>query len=173
VPLFADWKPVKYLYTSHEFFVLGFVARICYLSLLYLYLSVWVPLLARGEIVKLLLPLLFFLTNPLATWSNIYLYSAVTASEISLNGQFFYCMYGFYSRQISYDEIAGIIFKCNSKFAYREKLLAFKCRIFGNGPKESQFVIKFKNNDYVIVRSEHAKEILAAVKKACPLINIY
>jgi len=176
--MFVDWeiwglRKEKYYYTRHEIFALGFFVKICYFSLLCLYLFVWAPsMIARGDIVKLLLPLLFFLTNPLATWSNTYLYAAVTGSTISLKGQLV-CRYGFYSRQISYHEIAGIIFKCNSKFAYREKFFAFKCRIFGNGPKESQFVIKFNNNDYVIVRSGHTKEMLAAIKKACPSINIY
>jgi len=76
---------------------------------------------------------------------------------------------------ISYDDVASIIFINSSKFDYgekSEKSWSFKQREFGFAHSDLQFVVKLNNGDYYIIRSEHAKEVLAAIKKARPSIII-
>ena len=73
---------------------------------------------------------------------------------------------------ISYDDVASIIFINSSKFDYGEKSWSFKQREFGFAHRDLQFVIKLNNGDYYIIRSKHAKEVLAAIKKARPSIII-
>ena len=95
----------------------------------------------------------------------------ITGSEITLQQGFF-----LNSRTVTYDEVADIIFKDSSKFAYSRlwNLLSpfNKSRGFGLGPKKLQIVIKLKKDNYYVIRSKHAEEILAAISKARPSIKI-
>jgi len=116
----------------------------------------------------------FIMSIPITVFMLMYLSSmhiTITNSEITLQQGFF-----FHKRTVTYGDIADVIFKDNSKFAYSRiwRLLSpfGESRGFGVGPKKLQIVIKLKNDNYYVVRSKHAEEVLAAINKARPYIKI-
>jgi len=78
----------------------------------------------------------------------------------------------FQSETILHDKIDGIIFRDIAKFSYGNKFLPWGNKIWGAGPKDSQFVIKLNDGKHYVIRSKYSEEILAAIKKARPSIKV-
>jgi len=87
---------------------------------------------------------------------------SVTASEVAVKNGFF-----FWGQTIQYDEIIDIIFKNSDRL---NKVSVDHKRTFGNNGQ--RFIINTHDNDYYIVQSKHAQEVLDAIKKAHPPIKI-
>ena len=151
--MFIPSQKETYIYDRREWSVSAFVFIIC--------VSVFWILLFNTR---------FFLLFPLLLLADQgSLRISVTASEIIIQQGFFFCR-----RTILYEEIVDIVFRNSAQFVHRNRPPSLKKRDFGAGykSKESRFFVNLHNNDYCNVATEHAQEIVAAIRKAQPHIKI-
>ena len=145
----------KYFYDRREWPICGIVLCVIIMPLLVLWFNLGFKL--GFEAMGFVLGVSLYLIGR----AGDVLHITVTDSRMTI-------MWGIFSiyQLISYDEIDSIIFRGISKFDYGEK------REFGDASIELQFVVKLNNGDCYIIRSNHAEEVLAAIRKARPSIII-
>ena len=148
----------QYVYDHREWSTsyLIIVACLCFFL-------VYIVVLDRGKwyLFPFFLPLLLQLTLGCS------LRASVTTLNVTL-------LAGFFSqRTIFYYEIVSITPRNNLKFIELHRPLSFKGRYFQIGfSREPAFVINLRNNDFCLIQCKRAEDILAAIKKAQPLIEI-
>ena len=115
---------------------------------------------------------LFILASPLLLIADKgSLRITVTASKMRFWQGFF-----FFRRTILYDEIVDIVLQKNPivnldrKRPPSRKLNEFDARM--RATENTEFIINLQDGDFCIIGSTHAQEVLAAIKKAQPHINI-
>ncbi|MCL2009031.1 MAG: hypothetical protein FWG71_00605 [Synergistaceae bacterium] len=151
-----------YIYDRREWSMGTFVFMICFCAFFILLFQIR----AKDHHKHIYFTYLCFAAPFFVLADNCSLRISVTASKVIFRQGFF-----FSRRTVSYGEIADIVFKNSSKFIYRNRTRSFRKQDFAAGFKRSRFIINLCNNDYLIIDSMDAQEILDAIKKVQPQIK--